>query len=291
MAKMTQLSGSWPQWIADNLARGCTPASLVEVMVREDFDPAFALQCVYGSTMPSPAAQPPALARQPATANVGYVYDTPRLPEHVRHIQTHDRLVRVALRVAQPVLALFEDLLSPEECDELVRLSSIKLKRSTIIDPATGQEAVIADRSSDGTFFAINENPFIARLDRRIGEAMHWPVENGEGLQILHYQVGGEYKPHFDYFPPADPGSRAHLAHGGQRVSTLVIFLSDVAGGGETVFPELQLSVTPQKGAAVYFEYCNWQGQLDARTLHGGAPVTAGEKWIATKWMRQGRYA
>ncbi|HEX5664436.1 MAG TPA: 2-oxoglutarate-dependent dioxygenase, partial [Xanthomonadaceae bacterium] len=23
------------------------------------------------------------------------------------------------------------------------------------------------------------------------------------------------------------------------------------------------------------------------RTLHGGAPVLAGEKWVATKWLRE----
>jgi prolyl 4-hydroxylase len=283
MAKITHLSGSWPQWIADNLARGCTPASLVEAMVRDNFEPSFAVKCVYGSV------QAPAAAQQSASAGA-YQYDTPRLPENVHQIQTNDRLVRVAMRLTQPVLALFENLLAPDECDELVRLSRIKLKRSTIVDPNTGQEAVIPNRSSDGTYFALNEDAFITRLDRRIAEVMHWPVENGEGLQILYYQVGGEYKPHYDYFPPADPGSRPHLARGGQRVSTLVIYLNDVAGGGDTVFPELKLSVTPQKGAAVYFEYCNRQGQVDARTMHGGAPVTAGEKWVATKWMRQGRY-
>jgi prolyl 4-hydroxylase len=42
------------------------------------------------------------------------------------------------------------------------------------------------DRSSDNTFFMLNENPFIARLARHITEAMHQPIENGEGLQILH---------------------------------------------------------------------------------------------------------
>jgi prolyl 4-hydroxylase len=56
------------------------------------------------------------------------------------------------------------------------------------------------------------------------------------------------------------------------------------------VFPELGLSVLPKKGSAVYFEYTNSHGQLDHRTLHAGAPVLRGEKWIVTKWMRQRRY-
>ena len=136
----------------------------------------------------------------------------------------------------------------------------------------------------------LDENPFIARLDRRIAEVMNWPVENGEGLQILNYQIGGEYKAHFDYFAPADPGSQVHLAHGGQRVSTLVMYLNEVEAGGETVFPDIGLSVVPKKGSAVYFEYCNSLGQVDPLSLHSGMPVIQGEKWIATKWMRQRRY-
>jgi prolyl 4-hydroxylase len=26
------------------------------------------------------------------------------------------------------------------------------------------------------------------------------------------------------------------------------------------------------------------------RTLHGGAPVIEGEKWVATKWLRERRF-
>lgn len=280
---MTTLSSAWQQWIDDNLARGCSFGSMVEAMVRDGFDAGFASQsvqlCATRGVVPMAPAQ-----RGP------YVYEAPRLQHNSNVIQTQDRAVRLAFRMTQPVVALMDNLLTAQECDALVELARVKLKRSTIIDPATGREAVIQDRSSSGTFFNINETAFIATLDRRIAEVMHCPVENGEGIQILHYTLGGEYKPHFDYFPPADPGSQVHLTKGGQRVSTLVMYLNDVAAGGETVFPNLHLSVVPQKGSAVYFEYCNSLGQVDPQTLHGGLPVTAGEKWIATKWMRQRQY-
>ena len=290
MQKLTQLSSSWQQWMQHNLARGCSAESLVESMVRENFDPLFAAASVWQLTTTG-SAQLAASAPVQATQRGDYVDEAPRMPFQSRTIHTSDRDVHLTFRVAQPAVALLDDLMSPEECDELVRLSVIKLKRSTIVDPTTGREVVIDERSSDGTYFLLNENDFIARLDRRIAEVMHWPIENGEGIQILRYGVGGEYKTHFDYFPPSDSGSQAHLAKGGQRVSTLVMYLNDVGAGGETVFPHLNLSVVPKKGSAVYFEYCNSRGQVDARTLHGGLPVTAGEKWIATKWMRQRRYA
>ena len=96
-------------------------------------------------------------------------------------------------------------------------------------DPLIGREEIIQDRSCSGTFFNLNENAIIASLDQRISRLMNLPIENGEGLQILNYQVGGEYKPHFDFFPPQDASSAHHLSMGGQRVSTLVIYLNEPA--------------------------------------------------------------
>lgn len=291
--KMTVLDNLWLRWIDDNLARGCNFASMVDAMVRAGFDAPFAKQSIQqratggGVQMASASVAQPGLV---AAQGGSYVFEAPRMQHKGNVLQTQDHAVRLAFRMAQPVVALLDNLLTEQECDALVELARVKLARSTIIDPNTGGEAVIQDRSSSGTFFQINENALVTALDRRIAEVMHCPVENGEGIQILHYAHGGEYKPHFDFFPPSDPGSQVHLARGGQRVSTLIMYLNDVEAGGETVFPKLQLSVVPKKGSAVYFEYCNSLGQVDSQTLHGGLPVTAGEKWIATKWMRQRRY-
>lgn len=80
------------------------------------------------------------------------------------------------------------------------------------------------------------------------------------------------------------------LQQGGQRIATLIMYLNDVEAGGSTVFPEVGLDVLPRRGNAVYFAYCTETGVLDPRSLHGGSPVGAGEKWIATKWFRQGEY-
>lgn len=283
MNTITQLTPEWRDWIADNLARGCSVQSLVADMVRNRFEPAFAGAAVHG--MQNGMAVPAASAPQGGD----YVYETPRLAAGNR-ILAVDREVQVSLRVAQPALAVLDNVLSHDECDELIGRASAKLKRSTIVDPATGKHETIADRSSEGTFFGINADDFIARLDRRVSALMNLPVDHGEGLQILHYGPGGEYKPHFDFFPPNDPGSAVQMASGGQRVSTLVMYLNEVEEGGATIFPELGLSVLPKKGSAVHFEYANSRGQLDPRTLHGGAPVLRGEKWIVTKWMRQRRY-
>ncbi|MDD2924641.1 2OG-Fe(II) oxygenase [Rhodoferax sp.] len=286
MNNPSALSPQWRAWLDENLARGCSQASLLDTMVETGISPSLATAELQQALTRGTAGVTPATPPTPQA----YVYESPRLPQSGNVIHTQDRDVHVTMRLARPVIAVLDDFMSPDECDQLVELARLKLKRSAIVDPASGQEKVIDARSSYGTFFYLNENDFITRLDRRIAELMHWPVENGEGIQILHYPVGAEYKAHFDYFPPEDPGSLPHLAKGGQRVSTLVMYLNDVQEGGETTFPSVQLSVTPKKGSAAYFEYCNSLGQVDPLSLHSGVPVVAGEKWIATKWMRQQRY-
>ncbi|SFZ79419.1 2OG-Fe(II) oxygenase [Chitinimonas taiwanensis] len=282
---MPELTAEWQAWLTENQQRGCSSESMVSAMVQAGFD---ALEA--GALVRLFRAGQSAVVAPPAAQTKGsYVYDAWPMPLGNR-LDGGDRVATVAMRCEQPQVLVLDDVLSTEECAEVIARSQAKLRRSTTVDPSSGAEQVIAQRSSEGTFFALCEDEFIARLDARIARLMGWPLENGEGLQILRYGVGGEYRPHFDYFPPDDPGSAKHIAQGGQRVATLVIYLNTVAEGGATIFPDAGLSVSPRQGSAVYFRYANGQGQLDPLSLHGGAPVEAGEKWIMTKWMRERRY-
>jgi prolyl 4-hydroxylase len=110
---------------------------------------------------------------------------------------------------------------------------------------------------------------------------MNIPVEHGEGIQILKYTPGQEYKAHFDFFTSSSNAAKNN------RISTIILYLNDVEHGGETFFPKLNFSVSPRKGMAVYFEYFYNDKNLNELTLHGGAPVITGEKWVATQWMRR----
>ncbi len=80
-------------------------------------------------------------------------------------------------------------------------------------------------------------------------------MNHGEGLQILRYRPGAEYKPHNDYFDPAHSGTARILERGGQRVATLVMYLNTPDGGGATTFPDVGLEVAPVRGNAVFFSY------------------------------------
>jgi prolyl 4-hydroxylase len=199
-----------------------------------------------------------------------------------------DREVRIVFSMRNPRVIVFGSLLSDDECDELIALSKPKLVRSETVITSTGGSEVNAARTSEGMFFERGENPLVRRIEERIAQLVNWPVENGEGLQILHYQPGAEYKPHHDYFDPVHSGTPTILKRGGQRVGTLVMYLNTPAKGGGTTFPDVHLEVGPLKGNGVFFSYD--RAHPVTRTLHGGAPVVAGEKWVATKWLREGRF-
>jgi prolyl 4-hydroxylase len=203
---------------------------------------------------------------------------------------TFDRTIDVVARAERPVMAALAGVVTPEECAQLVELARPRLERSTVADARTGKDVVSTRRTSLGMFFRPMENDLVARLDRRLAEVTGLPVENGEGLQILYYEVGAEFPPHFDFLQPSNKANQESSARSGQRVSTLIAYLNDVEEGGETAFPNAGWTVFPKRGNAVYFEYCNSRGQVDPRTLHAGCPVLRGEKWIATKWMRERRF-
>jgi prolyl 4-hydroxylase len=187
-----------------------------------------------------------------------------------------------------PRVVVFSGVLTHAECDELMAQALPRLERSQTVVNATGGSEVNAARTSDGMFFDRGASPLIQRFEARLAALLNWPMENGEGLQILRYRPGAEYKPHFDYFDPVHQGTAAVLRRGGQRVGTVVTYLNTPEGGGATIFPDGGLEVAPLKGNAVFFAYP--LPTPASKTLHGGAPVLTGEKWVATKWLRESRF-
>ncbi|KAI5015497.1 hypothetical protein ZWY2020_056887 [Hordeum vulgare] len=64
-----------------------------------------------------------------------------------------------------------------------------------------------------------------------------WLTEHGEGLQVLHYEVRQKYEPHFDYFL-----EEFNTKNGGQRMATILMYLSDAEEGGGTIFPDANVN-------------------------------------------------
>jgi prolyl 4-hydroxylase len=283
MSTSQQITPELRQWIVAQAQAGCQPEAVLQAMRASGWDEGVAIDALEQTlrdhlaeharqnNLPEPSVVPePDLRESPATLWAG------------------DREVRVLVSMRAPRVVLFGGFLSDDECDQLIALARKRLARSETVDNATGGSEVNPSRTSEGMFFQRGEHELCSRIEARIGALLHWPVENGEGLQILRYGPGAEYRPHHDYFDPAQPGSAAVLKRGGQRVGTLVMYLNTPLKGGGTTFPDVHLEVGAARGNAVFFSYDRPHPMT--RTLHGGAPVVEGEKWVATKWLREGRF-
>ncbi len=271
------------QWIVEQATAGQQPEAVLKSMIASGWNEDVAIAALEetlrgflderarAAQLPPPVPVPEPLAAataMPATLWAG------------------DREVRVLMAMRSPRVIVFGSVLSDAECDELMALAGQRLARSETVKTETGASEVNEARTSDGMFFDRGENELCRRIEARFAALMRWPLENGEGLQVLRYRPGAEYKPHYDYFDPAQTGTPTILKRGGQRVGTLVTYLNTPTRGGGTTFPDVGLEVAPVKGNAVFFSY--ERAHPSTKTLHGGAPVVEGEKWVATKWLREG---
>ncbi|KAI3464771.1 hypothetical protein Pfo_021434 [Paulownia fortunei] len=204
----------------------------------------------------------------------------------------------------EPRAFLYHSFLSKEECEYLINLAKPHMAKSTVVDSKTGKSKDSRVRTSSGMFLRRGRDKVIRDIEKRIADFTFIPVEHGEGLQVLHYEVGQKYEPHYDYFL-----DEFNTKNGGQRVATVLMYLSEVEEGGETVFPAAKgnfssvpgwnemsecakrgLSVKPKMGDALLFWSMRPDATLDPSSLHGGCPVIKGNKWSSTKWMHVGEY-
>jgi prolyl 4-hydroxylase len=278
----------WQDWIMDNLARGCRPLDVADVMVRTG---------QYGMAVARATIdQALRLRGDAAEQNTAGV---PRAPTPLampyidissNRIALPDREVEVLFVLKKPQVILLGNVLSEEECDAIVTHCGSRYTRSTVAAESDGASVVHEGRTSEMAFIQRGEAEVAERIDRRLAALAHWSPDCTEPFQLQKYGKTQEYRPHYDWLDPDSAGHRAHLARGGQRLATFVLYLCDVAQGGGTVFPHLGLEVFPKKGNALWFLNTDSHHQPDPQTLHGGAPVVSGTKIIANKWLRQERY-
>ncbi len=279
---MTQpVSPELRAWVGAQLAIGHSPAAL-RISMRDAGWQDDAAEAALAQVFALPGAAP---VEGGPTGDGPKALPGPNLEGSPLHVDAGDRQVQIMQTMRHPRVIVFGNLLSHEECDALIAIARVRLVRSLTVETQTGGEVMNVDRTSDGMFFERGENEIVARLEKRIARLLQWPLEFGEGLQVLRYSPGAQYRPHYDYFDPSEPGTPTILRRGGQRVGTLLMYLQAPEQGGATTFPDVGLEVAPLPGTGVFFSYDS--PDPATRTLHGGAPVLMGEKWVATKWLRE----
>ena len=186
-------------------------------------------------------------------------------------------ILGVLLRPVYHEPRVYKGFIPHETCDYIMKQSNERLRPSTIsrdkvVDPSIRKSDTAWLGPEDDTVRNVMES-CISVTDR--------PLRNCEKLQVLKYTPGGFYSPHQDAF----------RGEKNMRMHTCIIALNDDYEGGETVFPNIGKKYKLNKGDMLVFDTMNDWGMMTPKALHGGAPVTSGEKWISNLWIRTYPYA
>ncbi len=196
-----QVTPELRRWIIAQAEAGCLPEDVVKAMVASGWHEDVALDAMEQTLRGHLAS-----LREPVPG--GSSVPEPAISEGANVIVVDGHPVEVVMSLRLPRVVIFGHLLTDQECDGLMAQAGPRLTRSETVDTATGGSEVHVARTSDGMFFERGETPLIDRIERRIATLLNWPLDRGEGLQILRYRPGAQYKPHNDYFDPAQPGTQ-----------------------------------------------------------------------------------
>ncbi|CAG0885523.1 unnamed protein product [Darwinula stevensoni] len=176
--------------------------------------------------------------------------------DHNRHPLLVIGPLKLEVMYPKPWIVIFRNFLQENEMEIIKQLAQPRLKRATVQNYKSGELETATYRISKSAWLRTEEHPVIEKIVRRIDAATDLDVETAEELQVVNYGLGGHYEPHFDFAR-----------------------MSDVSAGGATVFPELRLSLWPQKGSSAFWFNLHKSGEGDMKTRHAACPVLAGSKW------------
>ncbi|XP_073156217.1 probable prolyl 4-hydroxylase 9 [Henckelia pumila] len=198
-----------------------------------------------------------------------------------------------------PRALYFPNFATPEQCQSVVQMAKRHLKPSSLaLREGETAETTQGIRTSSGMFISSSDDKtgILDQIETKIAKATMIPKDHGEAFNVLRYEIGQSYHSHYDAFNPAEYGPQKS-----QRLASFLLYLSDVQEGGETMFPFengqnmdsnynfrhcVGLKVKPRRGDGLLFYSLFPNGTIDVTSLHGSCPVIKGEKWVATKWIR-----
>lgn len=192
-----------------------------------------------------------------------------------------------------PLVSIKENFLDDGMCNLLIESAKDIMKESTVID-GDGLASVNHDhRNSKSIALTVNEIGDLAiDIKHRIASLTGFHESQFEQIVVHKYSIGQEFKLHSDFFGESEDETFQkniveRCKYGGNRISTVIVYLNDVEEGGQTWFPWLHLIIPPNKGTLVQFNYNYDDWLLNLKTQHHGLPVLKGEKWIFTIWIRE----
>jgi prolyl 4-hydroxylase len=187
-----------------------------------------------------------------------------------------------------PAIALIEALATPAMCRWLIAKGGGRLAPGMVGDYSTGQWIKDPIRTGLAAGFGlVDTDVVLVMTQKRLELASGLKVIQQEAPHVLSYEVGQEYKAHFDFLVPGEPAFQHIIDAMGQRVATCLTWLNDDYEGGETAFLKIDWKHKGKAGDSMLFLNVRTDDRKpDPMTLHAGTPVTQGRKWLLSQWVR-----
>lgn len=199
----------------------------------------------------------------------------PKLNYNTNTISVNDRLINIVMVRYNPDIYIFDDVLSNEECNIIIEKYIDNLSDSLI----------------SGTMIGKNANDFMTIIEDRIMKLVGWDIDKTEPFNLMRYKESAEIiPPHYDWFDFTNTEIRKAFSSGGQRVGTIIQFLTDIVEGGRVEFPKLGLSIAPKAGRMIYISNINKEGKVDENSFYGENNVMTGHKFVLYKYLRENKY-
>jgi prolyl 4-hydroxylase len=188
-----------------------------------------------------------------------------------------------------PLIVTIDDVLTRDECEHIIDLARPRLRRSQVSGVTGGN--VSQGRTNALTWVRHDVDTTVQAVAERVAGCVGIPLQHAESLQVVHYEQGQEYRPHFDAYDLSTEKGRRYCERGGQRLVTVLAYLSDVKDGGATGFPQLGLDIRPRLGRLLIWHNCH-RGTTtrDPRSYHQGKPPLRGDKWAFNLWFHERPY-
>jgi len=183
-----------------------------------------------------------------------------------------------------PRVRTVKGFVTPEVCRWLIARARGHLQPAGVFDGETGASKLDQARTCSHHLFDFARADLVLLLLRaRIAALVQLPTQAMEPPQVLHYQPGQEFKPHYDNV--RQDGGTYGGGYEGDRIVTFLLYLNDGYEGGELDFPRAGFRCKGGVGDAIYFALIDPAGEPDKLSLHAGLPVTKGEKWLFSQWV------
>lgn len=179
---------------------------------------------------------------------------------------------------------VLRDLITPKEAEYIKSYAANRFASSQLVGDVEDKSV----RDSETCWIKKSKDKVVGNIIRRICKMVDKPFENAEDLQVVKYKPNGMYSPHHDACCDENEQCTEFLKRGGQRIRTIVIYLTDDFDGGETNFPTLNKKYKPPKHSGILFYPLDTKCKTcHPKALHEGSPVTRGIKMICNVWIRE----